>query len=191
MTDHTFEIGSNWVKSPHRILADIEREFDLTADGYEARSAEWDYRGATDGPAFAARHLPCPARVLDAGCGTGLVGAGLQALQRRSLPGIGSVLGIRDEKADPCGDDGVARFGVRLHFVRIDQRHHASRRRHDFARRRLIASVSGKRRRMRCVHTAEFGQPTAVRQVLFTRGAGIGPRHGLRFPAFATPVKPH
>lgn len=79
MTTETFEIGSNWVKNPHRVLADIEKEFDLTAEGDEIRSDEWDYRGATDGPTFAARHLPRPARILDTGCGTGLIGAGLHA----------------------------------------------------------------------------------------------------------------
>lgn len=87
MTTGTFEIGSNWVRNPNRVLADIEREFDLTAEDYERLAAEWDYRGAADGPAFAARHVPQSARVLDAGCGTGLIGAGLHALGRDNLTG--------------------------------------------------------------------------------------------------------
>ena len=88
MDTDTFEVGSNWVKNPHRDLGDIEREFDLTADQYEACSTEWDYRGAIDGPAFISRHLPREARILDAGCGTGLIGAGLAARGYRNLTGI-------------------------------------------------------------------------------------------------------
>ena len=88
MDTETFEVGSNWVKNPHRDLRDIEREFDLAADQYEACSAEWDYRGATDGPAFVAQHLPRDGRILDAGCGTGLIGAALAARGYRDLTGI-------------------------------------------------------------------------------------------------------
>ena len=88
MDSATFEIGANWVTSPHRMLRDIEQEFDLTADQYEARSAEWDYRGASDGPALVARHVPRRARVLDAGCGTGLIGAALAEAGFRDLTGV-------------------------------------------------------------------------------------------------------
>lgn len=88
MDSATFEIGANWVTSPHRVLRDIEQEFDLTADQYEARSAEWDYRGATDGPAFVARHVPCGAKILDAGCGTGLIGAALAGMGYHDLTGV-------------------------------------------------------------------------------------------------------
>lgn len=97
MTTTDFEIGSNWVKNPHRVLAEIEQEFDLTAERYEARSAEWDYRGATDGPAFAARHLPRPARILDAGCGTGLIGAGLRGRGWDDLVGVDISAGMLAE----------------------------------------------------------------------------------------------
>jgi ubiquinone/menaquinone biosynthesis C-methylase UbiE len=72
-------IGENWVTNPHRVLADIESEFDETAHEYEDSSAAWDYRGARDGSAFFAALVPTAARVLDAGCGTGLVGRGLAA----------------------------------------------------------------------------------------------------------------
>jgi len=88
MDTDTFEVGSNWVKNPHRDLGDIEREFDLTADQYEACSTAWDYRGSIDGPAFISRHLPREAKILDVGCGTGLIGAGLAARGYRNLTGI-------------------------------------------------------------------------------------------------------
>jgi predicted TPR repeat methyltransferase len=67
-------IGENWVKNPNRAIADIEAEFDECAGEYERSSLLWDYRGARDGGAFFAEHVAVTSRVLDAGCGTGLVG---------------------------------------------------------------------------------------------------------------------
>ena len=74
MTGVTTRIGENWVKNPNRALPAIELEFDETADEYEERSAEWDYRGAVDGAEFFAGLVARTAKVIDAGCGTGLVG---------------------------------------------------------------------------------------------------------------------
>ena len=80
-------IGENWVKNPNRVLAGIEAEFDETAQDYEESSAIWDYRGAVDGGAFTAAVVPTAARVLDAGCGTGLVGHQLAARGFSDLTG--------------------------------------------------------------------------------------------------------
>ena len=45
-TEAAVRIGENWVRNPHRILADIEHEFDATAHEYEAMSELWDDPGA-------------------------------------------------------------------------------------------------------------------------------------------------
>ena len=62
-TEAAVRIGENWVRNPHRFLADIEHEFDATANEYEAMSELWDYRGATDGAAFFASARLAPGRV--------------------------------------------------------------------------------------------------------------------------------
>lgn len=80
-------IGSNWVQNPNRVLKDIEQEFDETASEYEPKSLEWDYRGADDGAAFIARHVTPNARVVEAGCGSGLVGQRLQRAGFDNLTG--------------------------------------------------------------------------------------------------------
>ena len=47
----------------------------------------WEYRGATDGAAFFAAHVAPPATVVEAGCGTGLVGERLAARGFNDLTG--------------------------------------------------------------------------------------------------------
>ena len=41
MDSTTFEIGANWVRSPHQVLRDIEHEFGLTADFPRCCSTEF------------------------------------------------------------------------------------------------------------------------------------------------------
>jgi len=70
-------IGENWVTHPNRNLEAIELEFDNTAALYDEKSEEWGYRGARDGASWLLRFASADSRILDAGCGTGLVGAEL------------------------------------------------------------------------------------------------------------------
>ena len=101
-------IGENWVKNPNRVLADIELEFDETAAEYEERSAEWDHRGARDGGAFFAALVAGSAKVLDAGCGTGLVGRELASHGFTDLTGCD----ISAEMLDRARAKGVYRSGL-------------------------------------------------------------------------------
>jgi predicted TPR repeat methyltransferase len=68
------QVGFNWVLDPNQRLDDIEAEFDESAGAYEASSLAWDYRGARDGAAFFARQATPDSRVVEMGCGSGLVG---------------------------------------------------------------------------------------------------------------------
>jgi SAM-dependent methyltransferase len=73
-TAHSIEVGANWVHCPNHELSAIEEEFDSTAALYEQMSAEWGYRGATDGAEEFSRFGLQDGKVIDVGCGTGLVG---------------------------------------------------------------------------------------------------------------------
>ncbi len=55
MATATFEIGANWVTSPHRVLRNIEREFGLAADFPRCRSTEFGRARA---------HVRCPAETI-------------------------------------------------------------------------------------------------------------------------------
>ena len=66
----------------------VEVYYDAWADGYDATLESWHYRAPEDAADLLAPHLGPDLRVLDVGCGTGLLG---QALRRRaavSLDGI-------------------------------------------------------------------------------------------------------
>ena len=80
-------VGSNWVLNPNHTIDAIEEEFDLSASAYEQSSFDWDYRGADDGAAFFARLVSPHSRVVDAGCGSGLVGQRLGELGFGDLTG--------------------------------------------------------------------------------------------------------
>ena len=80
-------VGSNWVLNPNHTIDAIEEEFDLSAPAYEQSSFDWDYRGADDGAAFFARLVSPHSRVVDAGCGSGLVGQRLGELGFGDLTG--------------------------------------------------------------------------------------------------------
>ena len=86
--DENENLGDNWVTNPNRDPADIEEEFDTGAADYEAMSAEWDYRGAQDGADFAMRHMGADASIVEAGCGTGLIGEILKNNGYKTLTGV-------------------------------------------------------------------------------------------------------
>lgn len=66
----------------------VEEYYDDWADGYDATLQEWRYRAPADAAALLAPHLADGARVLDVGCGTGLLGAALHSHVAVRLEGI-------------------------------------------------------------------------------------------------------
>lgn len=96
------DIGSSWVLNPNHKIEEIEAEFDESADGYEQSSKDWNYRGAEDGAAFFIQLVEPTARVVDVGCGSGLVGRELAKAGFSALCGCdisASMLEIAHEKA--------------------------------------------------------------------------------------------
>lgn len=66
----------------------VEAYYDDWADGYDATLQEWRYRAPGDAAGLLAPHLSDGARVLDVGCGTGLLGAALRSHAAVRLVGI-------------------------------------------------------------------------------------------------------
>jgi predicted TPR repeat methyltransferase len=115
MTAHAFPlvVGENWVDNPNRELFAIEEEFDQTAHLYDGKSHDWDYRGAVDGAAHFSKFASVNDRVLDAGCGTGLVGSELANMGITDLWGCdisAGMLKIAESKGLYSG--GLYRFDI-------------------------------------------------------------------------------
>lgn len=87
MTTKQVEVGANWITNPNRDLRAIEDEFDEAAPLYEDKALEWNYRAASDGASWFSKLAALDDRILDLGCGTGLVGAELAARGFRNLCG--------------------------------------------------------------------------------------------------------
>ena len=66
----------------------VEAYYDDWADGYDATLQGWDYRAPGDAASLLAPHLSDGARVLDVGCGTGLLGVALRSHAAVRLEGI-------------------------------------------------------------------------------------------------------
>lgn len=66
----------------------VEEYYDDWADAYDATLHQWRYRAPEDAAGLLAPHLADGARVLDVGCGTGLLGAALRSHVAVRLEGI-------------------------------------------------------------------------------------------------------
>ena len=80
-------IGDRWASEFSVEPAEVEAEFDAEAAEYDQQLKDWDYRVPEDSTKILTDYVSHSAKVLDAGCGTGLVGAAQYAQGYRNLYG--------------------------------------------------------------------------------------------------------
>jgi len=81
-------VSRRWVGGDDRDSRAAEADYDGLAHDYDGLVACWGYQGAGRVAELVLRHAPPSARVLDAGCGTGLLGAELSARGFADLTGL-------------------------------------------------------------------------------------------------------
>ncbi|MCI5144525.1 MAG: class I SAM-dependent methyltransferase, partial [Candidatus Electrothrix sp. AR3] len=81
----TYSFSHNIAKTPE----EAEREYDLLSEVYDLALTERDYRPPEDASSMLADFVdPATAKVLDAGCGTGLLGPKLQEKGIKEITGM-------------------------------------------------------------------------------------------------------
>ncbi|MBL6955058.1 MAG: class I SAM-dependent methyltransferase [Alphaproteobacteria bacterium] len=69
----------HWLKQGSTASGEVAKTYDDWAASYDVTLADWDYRAPKQAADLLAARMPPASAVLDAGCGTGLVGAALRA----------------------------------------------------------------------------------------------------------------
>lgn len=78
----------SWLLNNSTDAASVEQYYDEWSDRYDGELGEWDYRSPDETARLLARYCVTSARILDAGCGTGLSGRALAAA------GFDDILGV-------------------------------------------------------------------------------------------------
>jgi predicted TPR repeat methyltransferase len=94
-------IGYRWTSQFSVEPSEVEAEFDAEAAEYERQLTDWDYRVPEDSTKLLTQYVPRSAKVLEAGCGTGLVGAAHYVLGYQNLYGCdlsSAMLGLAKSK---------------------------------------------------------------------------------------------
>ncbi len=71
--------GHGWLKQGSTSAPEVRRSYDDWAGTYDADLVEWDYEAPAQGAALLREAVTAAGTILDAGCGTGLVGSALRA----------------------------------------------------------------------------------------------------------------
>jgi predicted TPR repeat methyltransferase len=83
------DIGYRWAARPAVDTAEVEAEFAEEAAQYECNLRAWDYRVPHDSTDIFSQYVPRSAKILDAGCGTGLIGLTYEQVGYHNLFGCG------------------------------------------------------------------------------------------------------
>ncbi len=99
--DHS---GLSELSADSREIADY---YDDWAENYDQTLEQWNYQSPAVAAELLKRETPLEGDILDAGCGTGLIGSALQAAGFQHLTGTPSPAGRRPHvpgpKYGPCG----------------------------------------------------------------------------------------
>lgn len=71
-------VDHGWLKEGSTSTAEVRQSYDHWAGSYDEDLAEWDYRAPLEAASLLKPAIQASSTVLDAGCGTGLVGAALR-----------------------------------------------------------------------------------------------------------------
>lgn len=80
-------VTENWADDPSTDSSEVQHEYDEFSSRYEQEVLDWDYDCHEIGADIMKDYVSPDARILDAGCGTGLVGQALWQRHFRHLDG--------------------------------------------------------------------------------------------------------
>lgn len=86
-SDDSDDIGFRWASNPTVDVAAVEAEFEEEAARYDENLRAWDYRVPRDSTEILAQYVARSSKVLEAGCGTGLIGEAHRQVGYRNLSG--------------------------------------------------------------------------------------------------------
>lgn len=80
-------IGHRWASDVIVDPIEVEAMYDAEADDYEQQLNEWNYRVPEEGTEILLTYVPKTSKLLDAGCGTGLIGTSVYRRGYREIHG--------------------------------------------------------------------------------------------------------
>lgn len=88
MSDTSTEENHSWLKGASTKSDEVEVYYDDWAEKYDRELAEWDYKAPDEAAKMLQNHIKGDAKILDAGCGTGLTGTALRNAGFTNITGI-------------------------------------------------------------------------------------------------------
>ncbi len=74
----------SWLKQASTTSADVEFYYDAWAKKYNKDLKNWEYHAPVEAAKLLKQYIPESAKILDAGCGTGLTGIALKELEQQN-----------------------------------------------------------------------------------------------------------
>ena len=99
-------INHAWLRQGSTSSEEVEKSYDGWAPTYDDTLAEWDYRAPEEAAIILQSAIPKNSRILDVGCGTGLMGV---ALRRADFSGPIDGIDISEESLSTAKKCGVYR----------------------------------------------------------------------------------